>query len=128
MLMLTHLLEDAKCYETVRRLRWPEGIVHCPKCGSAHIVKRGKDENQPHRQRYACKSCNRQFDDLSGTIFAGRHRPLKVWIACLYLMGLELSNHQIARQLDLDNDAVQTMTTRLQQAIEEDKVEVQLLG
>jgi hypothetical protein len=26
---------------------------------------------------------------LSGTIFAGHHQPLQVWILCLYLMGVE---------------------------------------
>lgn len=42
MLTLTHLLEEAKCYESVRAQRWPEGIVRCPKCSSDEVVKRGK--------------------------------------------------------------------------------------
>ena len=31
MINLQNLLDDAKCYETVRRLRWPVG-VRCPHC------------------------------------------------------------------------------------------------
>jgi hypothetical protein len=31
-------------------------------------------------------------DDLTDTIFAGHHQPLKVWILCLYFMGLNLSH------------------------------------
>lgn len=40
-------------------------------------------------------------DDLTGTVFEGHHQPLKVWVLCLYLMGLNLSNRQIAAELGL---------------------------
>lgn len=38
MINLQSLLDDAKCYETVRQLRWPEG-VRCPHCGVATITQ-----------------------------------------------------------------------------------------
>jgi transposase-like protein len=116
MINIQDLIDDAKCYETVRGLRWPEG-VECPHCGSAEISKRGHDERQQDRQRYECKGCGRQFDDLSETIFEGHHQPLRVWVLCLYFMGLNLSNQQIAAELDLDKDAVQAMTTQLRAGI-----------
>jgi len=50
------LSDDAKCFETVRTLRWPEG-VSCPHCGSLNITKQGRDDTQPERQRYLCQSC-----------------------------------------------------------------------
>jgi transposase-like protein len=91
--------------------------VKCPHCGSAEINKRGHDERQVERQRYACQSCGRQFDDLSETIFEGHHQPLRVWVLSLYFMGLNLSNQQIAAELDLDKDDVQAMTTQLRAGI-----------
>jgi len=90
-----------KCFETIRALRWPEAVC-CPHCNSDRITKQGKDETQPDRQRYACKSCDRKFDDLTNTIFAGHHQPLKIWVLCLYFTGLNLSNSQIAHELDLN--------------------------
>ena len=69
------------------------------------------------RQRYECKNCGKRFDDLTGTIFAGHHQPLKVWILCLYFMGLNLSNKQIAKELDLDRTDVQRMTTQLREGV-----------
>jgi DNA-binding transcriptional regulator LsrR (DeoR family) len=54
---------------------------------------------------------------LTDTIFAGHHQPLRVWILCLYFMGLNLSNHQIAQELDLNKDDVQQMTSQLRQGI-----------
>ena len=40
-----------------------------------------------------------RFDDLTGTVLAGHHQPLRVWVLCLYFMGLNLSNRQIAQEL-----------------------------
>ena len=110
------LIDDAKCYEVVRQLRWPRG-VRCPACDSSEVVKRGQHSHQAHRQRYACRACGRQFDDLTGTIFEGHHQPLRVWVLCLYFMGLNLSNEQIAAELDVDADTVQVMATRLREGV-----------
>jgi len=120
MFNIQDLLDDAKCYAEVRRLRWPEG-VRCPDCSSAEIRKRGFHTHQSHRQRYRCRACHRQFDDLSETIFEGHHQPLKVWLICLYLMGLNLSNQQIAQELGLNKDDVQQMTTQLRSGVIEKK-------
>ena len=116
MLSIQTLVDDAKCYQTVRELRWKEGVC-CPWCESTQIRKRGYHNRQKHRQRYECKSCGKSFDDLSHTIFEGHHQPLKVWIVCLYLMGLNLSNRQIAAELGLNKDDVQKMTTQLRRGI-----------
>ena len=97
---LSSLIDDAKCFELVRQHRWPDG-VRCPRCGGAEVARHGRDDAQPHRQRYRCAACGARFDDLTGTALAGHHRPLRVWVLCLYLMGLNLSNRQIARELDL---------------------------
>lgn len=116
MLNIQRIVDDAKCYEVVRELRWPEG-VRCPKCGSGEISKRGYHSQQAHRQRYECQECWQQFDDLTGTIFEGHHQPLRVWILCLYLMGLNLSNSQIAAELDLNEDDAQIMATQLREGV-----------
>lgn len=39
-----------------------------------------------------------------------RHQPLRMWMLCLDLMGLNRSNCQIAQELDLDEDDVDDMT------------------
>ena len=109
---LSALIDDAKCFALVRRHRWPEG-VRCPACGSGTVVRDGLDDTQAHRQRYRCKACAGRFDDLTGTVLAGHHQPLRVWVLCLYLMGLNLSNRQIAQELDLGASDVQAMTETL---------------
>src|SRR3954466_11689226 len=113
---LLALIEDAKCFALVRQHRWPEG-VHCPACGSNTVVRDGFDETQAHRQRYRCKGCTGRFDDLTGTVLAGHHQPLRVWVLCLYFMGLNLSNRQIAQELGLDGSDVQAMTEQLRRGL-----------
>jgi transposase-like protein len=112
-LTIKALVSDASCYEKIRELRWPTGVC-CPRCDSTSVIKRGKDDKQKERQRYECKTCSSRFDDLTGTILEGHHQPLKTWVLCLF-MGLNLSNQQIAAELDLNKDDVRSMTSQLRE-------------
>ena len=127
MVNIQALIDDAKCFQAVRTMRWPDG-VRCPECSSDGVTKDGHDDTQPERQRYRCHGCHKRFDDLSGTIFAGHHQPLRVWIVCLYFMGLNLSNEQIAQELGIDPDDAQVMASQLREGIVQRKPEVTLSG
>jgi len=124
---LRSLIDDAKCFSTVRQLRWPEG-ERCPHCNSSAVVRKGYDETQTDRRRYLCGDCGRRFDDLTGTVLAGHHQPLIIWILCLYLMGLNLSNEQIGQELGICSSDAQKMTTQLRQGIVDRKPAVELSG
>ena len=124
---LSTLIDDSKCFALVRQHRWPEG-VRCPACGSGAVVRDGFDETQPHRQRYRCRACVARFDDLTGTVLAGHHQPLRVWVLCLYVMGLNLSNRQIAQELGLNGSDVQAMTEQLRRGLAAKAAPVRLEG
>src|SRR3982751_5657198 len=124
---LSGLMDDAKCFAFVRQRRWPEG-VRCPGCGSDAVVRDGRDDAQPDRQRYRCKACAGRFDDLTGTVLAGRHQPLRVWVLCLYFMGLNLSTRRIARELDLCVSDVRAMTEQLRGGLVAKAPPVRLAG
>ena len=127
MLNILNLIDDAKCFEIVRSLRWPDG-VSCPHCASSRVIHKGCDDTQPARQRSVCSASERRFDDLTGTLFAGHHQPLRVGILCLYFMGLNQSNEQIANELVLNHDDAQKMTSQLREGIVVRKPEVTLSG
>src|SRR5713226_8644489 len=59
---IKNLIDDVQCYQTVRELRWPDGIA-CPSCQSTQIIKRGFDDTELARQRYECTDCHTRFDD-----------------------------------------------------------------
>jgi transposase-like protein len=113
---IKNVIDEVQCYQTVRELRWPDDSA-CPSCESTPVIKRGFDDTEPARQRYACHHCHTRFADLTDTIFAGHHQPLKVWILCLYFMGLNVSNEQIAHALALNSSDVQPMTAQLRDGI-----------
>src|SRR3954467_9463024 len=54
---------------------------------------------------------------VTGTALAGHHQPLRVWVLCLYFMGLNLSNRQIALELGLGPPHVQAMTEQLRRGL-----------
>jgi len=124
---LSGLIDDAKCFALVRQHRWPESAC-CPVCGSGAVIRDGHDDAQPCRQRYRCKACAGRFDDLTGTVLAGHHQPLRVWVLCLYFMGLNLSNRQIALELGLDSSDTQAMTEQLRRGLAAKTPAVELTG
>ena len=109
---IQRLVDDVQCYQTVRELRWPDGVT-CPSCESKSVIKRGFDDTEPARQRYACHDCHTRFDDLTDTIFAGHHQPLKVWVLCLYFMGRNGLNEHMAHALSLHESDASQRTTAL---------------
>lgn len=75
-----------------------------------------------------CLNCQHKFDDLTGTVFAGHHQPLRQWVGCLSLMGLNLSNRQIAQELGLNHNDAQEMTRTLRQGVVARTTPPHLLG
>jgi len=124
---IQNLVDDERCYETVRNLRWGNS-VKCPHCEGKEIIKRGRGERESACQRYECKACGKRFDDLTNTVFAGHHQALKVWILFLYFMGLNLSTRQIAQELNLNKDDAQNMAEILRSGVVEKKPEMLLSG
>ncbi|MBQ7827980.1 MAG: IS1 family transposase, partial [Clostridia bacterium] len=49
----------------------------CKKCGSIHIVKRGK--NPKGHQKYWCKDCGSIFTVVSDTVFSFTHKEADTW-------------------------------------------------
>ena len=46
MVNIQDLIDDAKCYETVRAMRWPDGVP-APIARSDSVIKNGRDDTQP---------------------------------------------------------------------------------
>jgi transposase-like protein len=55
MVNIRDLIDDAKCFETVRVMRWPDGVT-CAHCSSDRVIKNGRDETQRDRQRYTIRT------------------------------------------------------------------------
>lgn len=120
-------MDDRLCYEKIRELRWSDGVF-CPHCQSKSCNRHGHHNSTKHRHRYQCKRCQKYFDDLTNTIFQGHHQPLKTWVVCLYLMGLNLSNSQISKELGLTENDCHAMTGLLREGVYEKRPQEVLDG
>jgi len=98
----TRLLDEAECYRQLRQLRWPDGKVRCPYCGSDQIRKSWTYFREPACHRYQCDTCGRSFNDKTGTIFEGSKLPLSAWFHGFYLAQLSQSTSTIAKEVPCD--------------------------
>lgn len=125
MINIGMLVQEKECYEMIRKLRWESG-VRCVVCNSYDVKKNGQSEEGC--QNYYCNACRKYFDNVTGTIFSGRHKSIKIWVLCLYFMGLNLSNAQIGRELDICESDAQSMTSELREGIEAKGEPIELGG
>ncbi len=67
---------DEACRTYLERLRWPDGF-RCPGCGESRAWLTG-------RGLWFCRGCGRQTSVTAGTIFQGRHFPLRTWFRAIW--------------------------------------------
>ncbi len=96
---------DEQCLQYIQEMRWPDGVVRCPECGSKEIrrVERKADSKNRRKWFYLCaeKTCHNQFTPTSGTIFHDTHLPLIVWFQAITLM-LNAKKGISAKQMQRD--------------------------
>jgi len=93
-------------------MRWPDGNVFCPKCGSGHAY------TYANTFWYKCreKQCKARFTVTVGTIYEGTKLPLSKWFLALWLLSAHkkgISSCQLARDLGIGQKAAWFVLHRL---------------
>lgn len=86
----------AKLVEVKQDLQEKEKFV-CPHCAGEDIVGHG---NYNGRKRYKCKSCNKTFNDLTGTSISHIHKK-EEWNSYLQCLANSLSLREAAKQVGI---------------------------
>ena len=111
-------LTDEQVIKILRQHRWPNG-VKCPYCGSTKTRKYGKKPNKPYAQRYLCKTCGRQFSDITGTPFAWTELPPSEALTMAHLyFKLGMSQRAVARETGRSRKAVSYVVRLFGKAID----------
>lgn len=109
---------DEQCLAYLQQMRWPDGIVRCPECGSKDVEryerpavapkKRRSEKRNPEKENrrrwvFICReeTCRNQFTPTSGTLFHDTHLPLIVWFHAVALV-LNAKKGISAKQLQRD--------------------------
>lgn len=112
----TLLPDKTNCLQSLRRHRWPEAVT-CPHCDNADTTKDGTTSRGA--QYYRCHGCESTFNDLTGTIFAGRGFTIPEMFYVIQAMD-EMDTARIARQIDRSYDAVLDFVHEIREAPEEE--------
>jgi transposase-like protein len=105
------------CYKAVVDIRWPDGIVRCPTCGSSHI------SYLANQRRWKCyeKHPRQQFSLKVGTIFEDSPLPLQKWLPALWLLvncKNGISSYELGRALGVTQKTAWFMLSRLRLALQ----------
>ena len=105
------------CRKAVEAIRWPDGIVACPTCGSEHVTYLEK------QRRYKCyeKHARAQFSLKVGTIFEDSAVGLEKWLPALWLLTNcknGISSYELARSLGVTQKTAWFMLSRLRLALQ----------
>ena len=98
------------------KLRWPDGVVRCPKCDRTDVVFL-------HNQRkWQCKSTHdhRQFSAKVGTIFEDSPLPLEKWLVVVWMLSNcknGVSSYEVARAIGVTQKSAWFMLHRIRKAM-----------
>ncbi|HVT57178.1 MAG TPA: IS1595 family transposase [Thermoanaerobaculia bacterium] len=116
------LLEAAQFFSSpdislafVARLRWPDGVVTCPRCEAAEATFLST------RRLWKCRSCKKQFSAKVGTIFEDSPIPLEKWLPALWLVvncKNGISSYELGRALGVSQHTAWFMGHRLRLAVQ----------
>jgi len=104
------------CHAYMAKLKWPTGIVICPKCRSANV---GFIQS---RRMYQCKAsdCRKQFSVKVGTIFEDSPLGLDKWFVavwCITNAKNGISSCELARALKVTQKSAWFMLHRVRLAM-----------
>jgi transposase-like protein len=106
--------EDA-AFGFVKNLRWPDGQIACPRCGSHEYSFIAT------RKIWKCKGCRRQFSLKVGTIFEDSPLGWDRWLPAIWLIANSknsISSHELARSLGVTQKTAWFMLHRIRDAMD----------
>lgn len=105
------------CHRAVMEIRWPDGVVRCPHCGSEKVTY------LETARRWKCYGDHPkpQFSLKVGTIFEDSAIPLQKWLPALWLLtGCKngISSYELARALGVTQKTAWFMLSRVRLALQ----------
>lgn len=105
--------DEDRCWEHLRRVRWPRGFV-CPRCGGdsrGYMRARRVDE---------CRGCGYQGSVTAGTIFHKTRVPLRDWFWAIYRMSQGkkgISALQLGKEIGVSYPTAWLMAHKIRKAM-----------
>ena len=121
--MIDSLQSEEKCRLHLEHVRWPNGQIVCPHCGSVskkhyRLTKDGKFEGL-----HKCKDCRERFTVTVGAMFENSHVPLRKWFLAIYMFLSHkkgISSVQLAKDINVTQKTAWFMLNRIRDNMKSD--------
>jgi len=116
---IEYFADPERCFQYAVKLRWPDGKVSCPRCGSY------QHSFISTRRLWFCKNCKRQFTMKVGTIFEDSPLGMDKWMAAFWLLvncKNGISSYEVSRDLGVTQRTGWFMLHRIRLALQSGSV------
>jgi transposase-like protein len=116
---ILHFADYANCHAAMVAVRWPDGVIKCPTCGSDKVTYLAT----VRRWKCYAKHTKPQFSLKTGTVFEDSPLPLQKWLPALWLLTNcknGISSYELARALGVTQKTAWFMLHRLRLALQLD--------
>jgi transposase-like protein len=113
---VVYFSDPDRCFQYALNLRWPNGVVSCPRCGSE------KHSFISTRRKWFCKGCQKQFTLKVGTIFEDSPLGLDKWMCAFWMIcncKNGVSSCEIARSIGITQKSAWFMMHRIRLAMQD---------
>ncbi len=111
---IVYFSDADRAFRYAVELRWPDGKVSCPRCGSdSHSFIKT-------RRMWFCNGCKKQFTAKVGTIFEDSALGLDKWMTAVWMIcncKNGISSYEIARNLGVTQKSAWFMLHRIREAM-----------
>ena len=114
---IVYFSDPDRAFQCALNLRWPNGVVSCPRCGSdKHVFIKT-------RRIWQCYGCKKQFSLKVGTIFEDSPLGLDKWMYAYWLVCNSkngISSCELARSIGITQKSAWHMLHRIRKTLHED--------
>jgi len=116
---ITFFEDSENCRQFMIAVRWEDGIVRCPRCGSENV------SYMRNAKQYHCKAKlhkDTKFSLKVGTIFEDSPIGLETWLPAAWLISScknGISSYEVARALGITQKSAWQMMHRVREAMVE---------
>lgn len=113
---IVYFSEPTRCFQYAVNLRWENGLVTCPRCGSE------KHSFISTRRIWSCKGCKKQFTIKVGTVMEDSPITLDKWMGAMWMLANcknGISSYEVHRALGVTQKTAWFMLQRIRMAMQE---------
>jgi transposase-like protein len=111
---ITYFSDPDRAFEFAKKLRWPDGVIACPRCG---VVKNSFIKT---RRLWFCYACRKQFTIKVKTIMEDSPIGLDKWMTAFWMLSNcrnGISSHELGRTLGVTQTTAWFMLHRIREVM-----------